>query len=250
MAKDTGLGANYYMDGVDLSGDTNQMSKISRSLKVLDFTGIDKFAYERLPGQLDGAIDWESFFNPTNAHPTLSTLPRTDRICSYVHKAAVLGTPVASIVVKQMDYAPTRPADGKLTAKVGTLANTYWLDWCRSLTTGKSTLAVATNGTGVDFAGQGAPAAFGLQAYLHVFAFTGTSATIVLQGSSDDGAGDAYAAITGGGFTVVSTAPQSQRIQTSRTLAVERYMRVSVTGTFSNLVFAVSACVNRTEYTI
>jgi hypothetical protein len=149
-----------------------------------------------------------------------------------------------------MSYDPTRPDDGRVTAKVSTLANAFWLDWCRSLTTGKATFSGAANGTGVDFSIQGAPAAFGLQAYLHVFSFTGTSATITLQGSSDNGAGDAYANITGGGFTVVSTAPQSQRIQTSRTLAVEQWMRVAVTGTFSNLVFSVSAAVNRSDFTL
>lgn len=250
MAKSSGLGANFYVDGTDLSGDTNALSKISKSLTALDFTGIDKFAYEKLPGKLDGGIDWESFFNSTGAHPTLSTLPRTDRIASYVHKAADLGTPVANLVLKQLNYDPTRPDDGRLTIKVETLANACWLDWCRSLTTGKATYGGAANGTGVDFQIQGAPANFGLQAYLHVFSFAGTSATIALQGSSDDGAGDAYSAITGGSFTVVSSAPTSERIATARNLAVERYIRISVTGTFSSLVFQVSACVNGTEYTI
>lgn len=249
MGKETGLGANFYVDGVDLSGDTNLLSKVSKSLAALDFTGIDKFAYERLPGKVDGAIDWESFLNPSagQAHPTLSTLPRTDRICSYVHKAAVLGTPVANITTKQMDYAATRPADGRIMMKVGTLANGYWLDWSRSLTTGKQTMGGAANTTGVDFQIQGAPANFGLQAHLHVFAFTGTSATLTLQGSSDNAVGDPYANITGGVFTVVTASPQAQRIQTARNLAVERYIRVAVTGVFSNLVFAVSATVNPTN---
>ncbi len=250
MGKESGLGAGYFVDGVNLSGDTNALTKISRSLEALNFTGIDKFAFERLPGKLDGGIDWEAFMNPTNAHPTLSTLPRTDRIASYMHKQSVLGTPMASLVMKQMTYDPTRPDDGRMTIAVSTLANAYWLDWGRSLTTGMQTFGGAANGTGVDFADMGAPAAFGLQAYLHVFAFTGTSATIVLQGSSDNAVGDPYAAITGGGFTVVSSAPQSQRIQTARNLAVERYVRVSVTGTFTNLVIAVACVVNRTEFTI
>lgn len=250
MSKESGLGANFYLDGVDLSGDTNQLTKISRSLAALDFTGIDKFAFERLPGKLDGGIDWESFFNPTNAHPVLSTLTRNDRIVSYVHKASVLGTPVANLVAKQMSYDPTRPADGRVTAKVSTLANAYWLDWSRSCTIGKQTLAVAGNTTGVDFQIQGAPASFGAQFYLHVFAFTGTSATLTMQGSSDNAVGDPYAAITGGAFTVVNTSPQSQRIQTARNQAMERYVRVAITGTFTNLVFAVSATLNSTEFTI
>ena len=249
MGKDQGLGANFYIDGVDLSGDTNALSKISKSLLPLDFTGIDKFAYEKLPGKLDGAIDWESFMNPTagQSHPTLSNPPRTDRIITYVHKAAVLGTPCASIVVKQMDYGVNRPTDGRLITSVKSLANAYWLDWGRSLTTGKATLSAAGNTTGVDFQIMGAPAAFGLQAYLQVFAFTGTDATLTLQGSSDNAVGDPYANITGGGFTVVTSAPQAQRIATARNLAVERYMRVNVAGTFTNLVFQLQVNVNSTE---
>jgi hypothetical protein len=250
MAKDTGLGANFYIDGTDVSGDTNALSKISKSLTALDFTGIDKFAFEKIAGKLDGGIDWEAFYNPTNAHPLLSTLPRTDRIISYVHKASVLGTPVANIAAKQMSYDLKRPDDGKVTFSVESAANAYWLDWSRSLTTGKQTLVAAGNTTGVDFQIQGAPASFGLQAYIHVFSFTGTSATITLQGSSDDAAGDPYANITGGGFTVVSSAPQAQRIATARDLAVERYIRLNVTGVFTNLVIAASVTVNTTEMTI
>lgn len=86
--------------------------------------------------------------------------------------------------------------------------------------------------------------AFGLQAYLHVTAFTGTDATVTLQGSSDDAA-DAYANITGGAFTSVS-AIGSQRIQTARDLTVERYIRpvVTTTGGFSALSYVVSVVRN------
>lgn len=248
MGKESGLGAQLYVDGNDLSGDTGMLSKISKSLKPIPMTGINKFATERVPGQLDGAINWGAFYNPTGAHPVLATLPRTDRVVSYYHRAT-LGVPVASIVAKQIDYPWSRAEDGKLDLKVETLANAYWLDWGYALTAGKRTDTGATNGTGVDFANQGAPASFGLQAYLHVFAFTGTSATIKLQGSSDNGGGDAFADITGGGFTLV-TGLTSERIATARNLAVERYMRVVTTGTFSNLQFAVMACVNRTDMTI
>jgi hypothetical protein len=47
----------------------------------------------------------------------------------------------------------------------------------------------------------GAATTFGVSAYLQVTAFTGTDATITLHSSSDDGATDAYSAITGGAFT-------------------------------------------------
>lgn len=253
MAKSSGLGAAFYVDGVDLSGDTNQLGDISKSIGLEEMTGIDKYAIERLGTLLDGNLKWTAYFNPTGAHPVLANIPRTDRIASYWHKNNVLGTPCASMVVKQSDYAPSRDNSGKLTIDVEASANAWGLDWGLSLTTGKRTDAAATNGTGVDFQGTGqwdATKAFGLQAYLHVFAFTGTNATVKLQSSSDNGVGDAWADVVGGGFSVVSSAPQSQRIGTARNLAVERYLRVVTTGTFTNLVFAVSATVNKSDMTI
>lgn len=248
MAKESGLGAQLYMDQYDLSNDTNELGRISKALNPIDMTGIDKLAYERKAGQLTGGIDIVTFFNPSNAHAAYSPLPRTDRQLSYFHRAT-LGAPVASMIGKQAGYAPTRDNAGRLTAAVTAESNAQWVDWGYALTAGKRTDTTATNGTGVDFSIQGAPASFGLQAYLHVFAFTGTSVTVKLQGSSDNGVGDAFADITGGGFTLV-TAVGKERIATSRTQAIERYMRVVTTGTFSNLVFAVSATVNVTDMTI
>lgn len=248
MAKESGLGAQLYVDEYDLSNDTNSLSRISKAANPLEFTGIDKSAVERKAGQLTGQITLTTFWNPTNAHAAYSPLPRTDRIVSYFHRAT-LGAPVASMVGKQVGYNPTRDNVGALTAEVDALSNAWWLDWGYALTAGKRTDTAATNGTGVDFANQGAPASFGLQAYLHVQAFTGTSATIKLQSSSDNGAGDAFADVTGGGFTLV-TAATKERIATARNLAVERYLRVVTTGTFSNLVFAVQATVNVTDMTI
>lgn len=250
MGKETGLGANFYLDGIDLSGDTGSLSSISKGIEVVLMTGVDKSAKERLAGQLSGAINWNSFFNPTNAHPTLSTLPRTDRIATYVHKAAILGTPVANLVLKQGDYAGKRGDSGEFMLDVQTVSNSLWLDWGYSLTTGKRTDGGATNGTGVDFAIQGAPANFGVNAYLQAFAFTGTSVTVKLQHSSDNAVGDPYADVAGGAFTLVNVAPQSQFLLTARNLAIKRWLRVVTTGVFSNLVFQVSAVVNRTDMTL
>lgn len=245
MGKESGLGANFYLDGVDLSGDTGSLESISKAIAWVPQTGIDKLAMERKAGQLFGVIDWTSFFNPSAAHPILKTLPRTDRIATYFHRTT-LGAPAASMVCKQVDYAPTRAQDGALNVKVQTISNAYWLDWGKSLTAGMRTDTAATNGTGVDFV---ASFAFGLQGYLQAFAFTGTSATVKIQHSSDNGVGDPFADVAGGTFTVV-TGVTKERIATARALTIKQYLRVVTTGTFSNLVFAVQATVNRTEYTI
>lgn len=249
MAKESGLGAQLYIDQYDLSNDTNQLSKISKSLKPLEFTGIDKSAMERKAGQLDAGMTITTYHNPTNAHTAYAPLPRADRITSYFHRAT-LGVPVASMSCKQLGYNPTRDADGKLMAEVDTQENGTWLDWGLALTAGKRTDGGAVNGTGVDF-GNPAPAAFnfGLQAYVHVFAFTGTSATIKLQSSTDNAGTDPYSDVTGGAFTLV-TGVTKERIATARNQAIERWLRVVTTGTFSNLVFAVQATVNITDMTI
>jgi len=246
VAKEHGLGANFYLDGWDLSSDTGSLSKISKSVGLLLQTGIDKYAIERKSGVLDGEISWMTFFNPTNAHLKLEDLPRTDVVATYFHKTT-LGAPVACMVGKQVNYDPKRGNDGSLTGEVQTLANAYWLDWGLATTAGKRTDTAATDGTGVDF---GAAGTYGLQAYLQAFALTGTDVTVKLQQSSDNGVADGWADVTGGGFTAVTAPPLGQRIQTARNLAVERYLRVVTTGTFTSAVFAVGVTVNRTEYTI
>lgn len=401
MSKESGLGAGFYLDGVDLSGDSQAFTKISKALNPMDMTAVNKSAKERIAGQLSGAIDWVTFFNPSagQAHPTLSPQPRTDRIATYVHRGTLLGTPVASMVSKQTNYDPSRDDSGTLTAKVSVLSNAFWLDWGLAVTAGKRTDGAAANGAGVDFgitvggsnggfelgnvtqwaatngnltlesvtvkegsfagrltstagvnphaeldktltrvvgglaydlsawlyapvalpstasigvnwydsagayisttgtsaatlvaatqtrlnsspvapvnavfAGRffqidGTPGAgviliadsvdlvlaaplFGAQAYLHAFAFTGTSVTAKLQHSADNGLTDAFADITGGGFTAVAAAPQAQRIATARNIAIRRWVRVVTTGVFSNAVFAVGVTVNRTDMTL
>lgn len=253
MAKETGLGAAYFLDGFDLSGDTRELGRISKALTPIDQTGINKYAFERKAGVLDGGIDWTSYFNPENAHDALETLPRTDRIASYYHKGDVLGTPVASLVAKQLNYDPTRELNGGLTAAVQSQANAWWLDWGLSLTAGVRTDTAATDGSSVDFNDWGGGSSFGLQAYVHVLDFTGTDVTIKLQESSDNGVGDPWADVTGGAFTAVTGGtPLAQRIATARDQAVERYLRVvtETTGGFTNLEFAVAVTVNRTDMTI
>ncbi|MFB4312935.1 hypothetical protein [Actinomadura sp. 21ATH] len=260
MAKQSGLGDNFYLGGYDLSGDVGALGRIAGGLAgTQDVTGINAHAFERTGLRRDGGIDWTSFFNPERAsddppntedraHAVLSTLPTTDRTITYCRGTA-LGSPAASLIGKQLSYDPTMAADGSLTIAVQSVPNGYGLEWGRLLTAGPRTDTAATNGPSVDFglgsSGTG-PSEFGLQAWLHVFAFTGTDATITLQESGDNGAADSWAAVTGGAFAQVTSGPGAQRIQTARDQTVERYLRVATSGTFSELVFAVVAVRNDT----
>jgi len=236
MAKQGGIGDNFYVAGYDLSGDIASLQDIGGGPGVLQTTGINKSAMERIGGLRDGRMSFNSYFNPSSnqSHDRLGNLPTTDVILSYF-RGTVLGTEAACLNAKQVDYNGNRADNGAFSFNVSALGNSYGLEWGKQLTAGKRTDTAATNGTGVDF---GAATAFGLQAYLQVFAFTGTSVTVKLQESSDNGAGDAWTDVTGGGFTA-ATGITSQRIETTRSLAVERYLRVVTTGVFSNAVFAV-----------
>ena len=63
MAKQTGLGDNYYVGGYDVSGDTSDLSRIGGGPAALVTTGIDKTAFERLGGLRTGGVSWTSWFN-------------------------------------------------------------------------------------------------------------------------------------------------------------------------------------------
>jgi hypothetical protein len=242
MAKASGLGDHLLIGGVDLSGDIGSVGKIAGGCSVLNVTGIDKSAYERLAALRTGEINFNAFFNKTagQAHKTLSTLPTTDVIGTYVHGTAIGGTS-ASLVAKQVDYNPTRATDGAFTFSTSMLSNGYGLEWGQSLTAYLRTDTVATSpGTGLDTIT--VSTAFGLQAWLHVTAFAGTSVTVKLQDSADN---STFADITSATFTAVTVAPNAQRIAVSGT--VRRYIRAVTTGTFSNAVFYCSVTRNATQ---
>lgn len=245
MSKQSGLGDNLYVAGYDLSGDIGSIQSIKGGPTVGANTGINKSAMERIGLLRDGSMEFSAFFNPAaNAsHARFKTLPTADTIMSYF-RGSVLGTEAACLNAKQINYDGNRGDTGAFTFKINGVGNQYGLEWGKQLTAGKRTDGAATNGASVDNA---VSSAFGLQAYLHVFAFTGTSVTVKLQESSDNGVGDAWADVVGGAFTVTS-AITSERIQTARNLSVERYLRVVTTGVFTNAVFAVM--VNRNDVSV
>lgn len=246
MAKQSGLGDQLFIDGYDIGADTSAIGNISTPRNTLPATGITQSAMARLFGTRDGAAEFTTFFNDaTNQeHDALKRLPTADAQVMYL-RGQGLGSAGIGLVGKQIDYAPTRGDDGSLTFNVSVQANAYGLDWGLQLTTGKQTFASAANGTGVDFLT--GSKSFGFQAYLQVFSIGSGTATVTLQESSDNGVGDAWANVTGGAFTAI-TGRTTERIQsTSDTLTVERYLRVAVSGTFTNLVCCV--VVNRNNAT-
>lgn len=241
--KESGLGDRLFVAGYDLSGDVGSIQKISGGPAPLEVTGIDKSGYERIGGRRDGALDFTAWFDdqPGQAHPRLGSLPTTDQIVTYFH-GATQGNTCASLVAKQVNYDGNRAADGAFTFTVSAAANGYGLEWGQMLSAGKRTDSAATSpATGLDGA---AATTFGAQAYLHVFAFTGTSVTVTLQDSADNAT---FAAIASPMNFTAATGITSERIAVTGT--IRRYVRAITTGTFSNAVFAVQFTRNATVVT-
>jgi hypothetical protein len=237
MAKTSGLGDNFYFNGVDLSGDINSLSDVSGGPAAIDVTDITQSGMARLGGERDGTIEFISYLDIVAgaSHPTLGALVLTDVMLQYCQGTA-LGNPGAGMIAKQANYDGTRDAKGAITFKVKGNANAYGLEWGAQATSGKRTDTAATNGTGIDLV---ATTSFGLQTYLQVFSgFAGTSVTVKLQESNDNGGSDPYADTTGGGFTA-ATGITTQRIATANNQSVKRWLRVVTTGTFTSATFSV-----------
>lgn len=235
MSKSSGLGSGLFVGTADISGDIGSVSTIETSRTVLNVTGIDKSAVERILGLRDGSLSYMSFWNTAAgaAHLTLSALPRTDIQMSYIH-ASTVGEAGASMVAKQVTYAPTRGADGSLTATTNALANGYGLEWGELLTTGKQTFATGSvNGTSIDLGA--VSTLFGAAGYLHVFSHGSGTATFTIADSADD---SSFTAVAGMAFTAV-TGATTERVQGTATATVRRYVRIQKTGVSTVTVAAV-----------
>jgi hypothetical protein len=233
MAKKTGLGNQLYVGGYDLSGDVGAITALASPRPTLEVTSINKSAVERLMRRGDGVVEFNTWFDDAaNAeHDALKGLPTADAHVMYAH-GTTLGDVAAGLVAKQLNYDWTRNQDGSLQGTVRCEANASVLEWGKTLTAGVDTHAGATNGTSVD---DGASSSNGIAGYLQLLAFTGTDITVSIEESSDDGAADPWT--TKLTFTQQTAARKAERKTASGT--VERYLRVSSSGTFTSADIAV-----------
>lgn len=241
MPKQSGLGDACYVDGFDASGDIGALTRISGSMSTQDTTNITQSGNARIGLLHDAGIDFSAFWNPgpeaNAAHLIYRGLPYADRVITYCRGTGV-GSAAASLVGKQINYDGSRGADGSFTFGINASGNAFGLEWGTQLTPGKLTQGAAGNGTTLDLGALPVSYSFGWSAYLHVFAFTGTSVTVKVQDSAD---GTTWADLSGAAF-LAATAIGSQRISAGQvsTATVRRYVRLVSTGTFSNAQFAVN----------
>jgi len=67
MAKQSGLGDNFYIGGYDLSGDLASVDQISGGPALIDVTPINSSANVRIGGLRDGSMQFTSFWESTVA---------------------------------------------------------------------------------------------------------------------------------------------------------------------------------------
>lgn len=233
----TALGSNCYIGSADVSGDIGALTGLEANIGMFEMTGLNKSAPERYVGRHDGQIGYAAFFNNDagQSHLTFSALPKTDIEASVVIGTPALGSPMASMVAKQMNYALNVGNDGALAASVNLMANGYGLEWGEMLTVGKESFATGTvNGTSLDFGDTDSE--FGCAVYLHVFSVASGTAVFKIQDSDDDSDFDDVTGLT---FTG-ATGPTVQRLQTAADATIRQYVRVVGTGTHGAAVIAVN----------
>jgi hypothetical protein len=235
MSKTSGLGDNFYIGGYNLSGDISSLDQITGPQDTLDVTPINAYAHVRIPGQRAGDMQFTSFFDAAAGaeHPVLSSLPTTNTIATYFRGAAI-GNPAASVLGVQIDYAPTRGADGSLTNKTEVQSNAYGLEWGIQLTAGPRTDTTATVGSPYN---TGQTWSYGAQAYLQLLSFTGTSVTVGINQATTSG-GSYTSLISFGAQTAIGA------FRGTATGSVDQYLEVTTTGTFTSAVFAVMIVLN------
>lgn len=236
MAKSSGLGSSLIVGAFDISGDIGGLSSIETMRAALDQPSINQSAMDRIVALKDGALAYSSYWNTAagQAHLTLSALPRTDVQMSYLHGSTV-GEAVASMIAKQVGYAPTRGQDGSLVAATTAKANGYGLEWGELLTTGVQTFGTGTvSGTSIDLGTTST--LFGAAAYLHVISVASGTATFTVQDSAND---STFATVTSMAFAG-ATGATTERVQGATNATVRRYVRIQGTGVHGDAVAVVN----------
>lgn len=151
--KQGGLGARFLVGGYDISGDVNALDSIGGGPALLDGTDITQLAHSRIPALRDGQLGFTVFMDTADAHPVLSARPTTDELMTFLVPPLSVGSPACCLNAKQINYDPTRGADGSLLIKVEGHGNLYGLEWGTQLTPGLRTDTGATNGASFDAGG-------------------------------------------------------------------------------------------------
>ena len=235
MAKTSGLGDDLLVAGFHIGGDIQSLT-VNGGNTPLEVTDITQSAHSRLGGQRDGTVAVVAYHDPAPAqsHAVYAPLPTADQIITYLRGTAI-GNPSACLNSKQINYDPTRGADGSLTFAIQAQGNSFGLEWGVQLTAGLRTDTTATTGPFFD---QGAAGpGFGAQAYLQLVSITGTSVDVTIS----------HATTSGGAYTTLidfGAQAAAGAFRGTAAGAVNEFLKVNTAGTFTSAIFQVTFVLN------
>lgn len=184
MTKQTGLGDRFFLDGFNISGDVGAIQSVLMSSEMIDVTGTDKSARERLVGLGDSEMTFNAWYNTAlNAsHDQLKT--KADNRHAIYMRGSTAGVPVAAMVASQANYNVTRGDNGAMAISAQVMNKSGdLLDWGQALTDGPET-STAPEELAVVHDDQFAAGSSGqLIAYLQVLALTGDDVIFRLRHS-------------------------------------------------------------------
>lgn len=235
MSKQHGLGHQFYVGGYDLSGDVAAIVRAESPREARSIRGINKSAEERVLLHGDGALEFNTWFNDAanQEHAVLKTLPTANVIMTWLLGDSQ-NEECACLVAKQVGYDWSRSPDGELLGTVrGVASNGVPLEWLDLLSEGLQTHFSAFSSVGI----VETQSVNGLIAYLQIFTLGSGTPTVLIEDSADttngiDGAWGTLLALTS------QTARSAERATVTGT--VEKGLRVTTTGVFTNCVFIVA----------
>ena len=232
MAKVNGLNVRLYVEGYDLSGDANALSGLGYTNELLDVTSLEASAKERIVGIVDSEISIEAWFDnaASKQHAVWTSnsgkLPTADQDI-LVPMGSAAGDPFVGLIAKQGTYSTTRAPGSAIAASAVFSANATGVEFGEMLTAFDDTHASAGSGTVVD---SGASSSNGGTGYLQVLSVASGSVTVNLQEATSSGG--SYSNFMTFSTVATAAAPAAERLTMEGT--VQRYIKVTTTGTFSN----------------
>ncbi len=234
MVKKNGLAQQFFIEGYDLSGDVGSLQEVSSPHAVLETPVLNKSGMVRVAGKSDGAISFNAWFNDASEQSFDSTkaLPTVDSVTLYAIGGAV-NDAAAALVAKRIDYDWEEGADGSLELSITARAAAgIPLEWMVMLSAGKITHASATSSASRD---DTSSTSKGLIGVVEIVDTDSGTPTIIIEDSANDAS---WATLLS--FTAVASGSEPEAERKTVTGTIDRYLRITTTGSFSNCDFAVA----------
>jgi len=232
MAKTNGLNCRLYVEGYDLSGDANSLSGLGYTNELLDVTTLDVSAKKRLIGTVDTEMSFDAWFDNAASHQhavwssNSGKLPTTDQDI-LIPMGSAVGDQFVGLIAKEGTYNVARSGGSAISATASFSANGSTAEYGEMLTAFDDTHSSAGSGTVVD---SGASSSNGGTGFLQLLSLDSGSVTVNLQEATSSGG--TYTNFMTFSTVAAAAAPSAERLTNTGT--VQRYIKVTTTGTFSN----------------